>query len=82
MNVYDIATCELLPGDDSRWTEFVLSERPKDGVWGWKDKNNEFYQAYFGKFDRRLGEIVEEILETNEDELWETHREEDNERDE
>ena len=72
MNVYDIATCELLPVDDNRWTEFVLSERPKDRVWGWKDKSNEFYQAYFAKFKQRLGEIVDEILEMEEQELGET----------
>ena len=71
MNVYDIATCELLPTDDERWTDLVLSERPK-GIWGWKDKTNEFYQAYFAKFNRRLGEIVEEILEMEEQELGET----------
>ena len=78
MNVYDIATCELLPTDDERWTEFVLSERPK-GIWGWNDKTNEFYQAYLAKFDQRLGEIVEEILETDGEELWERLKDEDDE---
>ena len=78
MNVYDIATCELLPTDDERWTDLVLSERPK-GIWGWKDKTNEFYQAYWAKFDQRLGEITEEILETDGEELWERLKDEDDE---